>query len=172
MAQVSERPGTDRIQTERLELFPLSPEAAAALPDERERAAELIGATLPADWPHADLLDALPMHAAAAARDDARFGVWVIVERESDTVVGDIGFFGPPTPEGTVEIGYSVVDARRRRGYATEAATALVGWAKRQPNVHAVLARCDDANEPSMRTLERLGFARTGRIDELLAWRL
>ena len=113
----------------------------------------------------------LPMQAATAP-DDAHFGVWVIVERASDTVIGDIGFFGSPTVEGTVEIGYSVVADRRRRGYATEAVAALVGWAKRQPNVSAVLARCDEHNVPSIRMLERLGFARTGKIDQLLAWRL
>ena len=164
-------PGPDRLQATRLELFPLAPEAAQALPDERPRAAELIGAALHPDWPHEELLDhPLPRQAAATA-EDARWGVWVIVERASGTVVGDIGFFGPPTPDATVEIGYFIVADRRRRGYATEAAAALIGWAQTQPNVTAVLARCEEDNVPSILTLERLGFARTGKIDELLSWR-
>jgi ribosomal-protein-alanine N-acetyltransferase len=168
---VSDRPGTQRVQTERLELFPLPPTAAAALPDNRQGAQQIIGATLHPDWPHRDLLDVLPRHAAAAP-GEARFGIWLIVERASETVVGDIGFFGPPTPEGTVEIGYSIAADRRRRGYATEAALALIEWARREANVSAVLARCEEDNVPSIRTLERLGFARTGSIDHLLAWRL
>jgi ribosomal-protein-alanine N-acetyltransferase len=171
MAGVSDRPRGERLETARLDLFPLAPEAAAALSDDRDQAARIIGATLHPDWPHSNLLDALPMHAAAAA-EDARFGIWVIVERASQTVIGDIGFFGPPTPEATVEIGYSVVPDRRRRGYATEAAAALVDWAHRQPNVSAVLARCEEDNLPSIRTLERLGFDRRGKIDQMLAWRL
>jgi hypothetical protein len=31
------------------------------------------------------------------------WGIWVIVDREADVVVGDIGFFGPPGEDGTVE---------------------------------------------------------------------
>jgi [ribosomal protein S5]-alanine N-acetyltransferase len=159
------------LETERLALFPLPPAAAAALPDNRDQAATVIGASLAPDWPQPELLDVLPIQAATAA-DDADFGVWVIVEQASDTVVGDIGFFGSPTVEGTVEIGYGVVPDRRRRGYATEAAAALIAWVRAQPNVSAVLARCDEDNVPSIRMLERLGFSQTGKIDQLLAWRL
>lgn len=169
---MSDGPGTDRLQTARLELFPLAPEAARALPDDRRRAAELLGAVLPPDWPHEDLLDfPLPRQAAGASAEDARWGIWVIVDRASETVVGDIGFFGPPQPEATVEIGYFIVADQRRRGYATEAAAALIDWVEAQPNVTAVLARCEEDNVPSILTLERLGFARTGKIDELLSWR-
>ena len=91
----------------------------------------------------------------------APFGVWVIVERATGTVVGDIGFMGPPDDRATVEIGYSVVPDRRRRGYATEAARAMVGWALRRPDVNAVVAGCDEDNVASIRTLERTGFDRT-----------
>jgi RimJ/RimL family protein N-acetyltransferase len=41
--------------------------------------------------------------------------------RATGMVIGDIGFRGPPDAAGIVEIGYSVVAGRRRRGYATEA---------------------------------------------------
>lgn len=152
---------TPRRRTQRLELLPLDPQAAAALPHNRAAAAELIGAHLSPSWPARDLLDVLPLQAAAGA-EQARYGVWAIIERSSRTVIGDIGFFGPPGPEKTVEIGYSIVADRRRHGYATEAATTLIDWALSQPGIEVVIARCEESNHPSVRTLERLGFSRTG----------
>jgi ribosomal-protein-alanine N-acetyltransferase len=98
--------------------------------------------------------------------------VWVIIERETETVVGDIGFIGPPGVDATVEIGYSVIPDRRRRGYATEAARALVDWVLREPGVREVVAGCDNENVPSIRMLERLGFARTGETNGQIRWRL
>jgi RimJ/RimL family protein N-acetyltransferase len=163
---------TDRqIRTSRLDLLPLPASVAAVLPQQRAMAARLLGLKLPDQWPQADLYDVLPLQAAADF-DDEPFGVWLIVERESGTVVGDIGFMGPPAEDGSVEIGYSVIPGRRRRGYATEAGRALVGWALSQPNIRAVSAACSGDNAASIRVLERLGFARTGEEDGQLRWQL
>jgi ribosomal-protein-alanine N-acetyltransferase len=71
-----------------------------------------------------------------------------------------------------VEIGYSVVPAARQRGFATEAAGALVTWALRRRRVRAVLAVCEEDNTPSVRTLERLGFIRTSEHGGKIHWRL
>ena len=159
-----------RLQTERLDLLPLPAAAAGALLEDRETAARLLGGTLSPSWPHDDLLDVLPLQAAAGP-DEERFGIWTLIERETGTVVGDIGFRGPPGADGTVEIGYCVIPDRRRRGFATEAARALIEWVLRQPGVHAVVAGCDRDNVASIRTLERLGFSRTGEANSELRWR-
>jgi RimJ/RimL family protein N-acetyltransferase len=58
------------------------------------------------------------------------------------------------------------------RGYATEAARALVGWALGQPDVTAVVAACDAGNAPSIRVLEHVGFTRTSEHGDKLSWRL
>jgi [ribosomal protein S5]-alanine N-acetyltransferase len=160
-----------RLQAERLDLLPLDPRAAAALPDDRALAARVIGAQLASDWPARDVLDVLPIQARTSP-ETARFGVWVIIERPTATVVGDIGFLGPPGADQTVEIGYSIVPDRRRRGYATEAARALISWALGQPGVSMVVAGCDQTNLPSIRTLERLGFSRVEPAGDQLRWRL
>ena len=159
-----------QLETERLELRPLPPEAARALPRDRATAERALGASLAPDWPQPDLLDVLPLQ-AAAGRVAARFGIWVIIERETRAVVGDVGFRGPPGDDGTVEVGYSVIPDRRRRGYATEAARALVAWAMSQPGVREVVAGCDRDNAASIRTLERLGFSRTGATSDEIRWR-
>ena len=115
------------MKTVRLELRPLSAAAASALLDDRPTAARLIGASIPATWPQDDLLDVLPMQAAAGPEDE-RFGIWLIIERATNAIVGDIGFLGPPD-HGIVELGFSVIPDQRRRGFATEATRALVAWA-------------------------------------------
>lgn len=157
------------VRTERLELRPVPPEAAAALADDRAVAASLIGAELDPGWPRRDLLDVLPRQ-SARNHDQARFGVWMIILRETQTVIGDAGFHGPPSDE-TIEIGYSVVRAHRRHGYATEAAEALIGWVLAEEDVRTIIARCDEDNEASIRTLERLGFTRTRGSGGELHWR-
>jgi len=158
------------LQTDRLELRPLPPAVAAALPGDRSGAEVLLGATLPADWPQDDLLDVLPLQARSEGRA-ADCGIWVLIEQATQTVVGDAGFKGPPA-DGVVEIGYSVIPDRRRRGYASEAAGALVDWARSQDDVETVIAACDRENVASIRTLERLGFARSGMDGHEIRWRL
>jgi ribosomal-protein-alanine N-acetyltransferase len=160
-----------KLDTARLELRPLPAKVATALQVDREEAARLLGATLSPDWPQPDLVDLLPGQAALGLRDE-QFGIWVLVERETSNVIGDAGFLGGPDADGLVEIGYSVIPAARRRGFATEAAGALANWALRRPDVRAVLAACDQDNTPSVRTLERLGFTRTGERDGKVHWRL
>lgn len=156
------------MKTGRLELRPLPAAAARALPDDRELARRLLGAELAPDWPMPDLLDVLPLQSV----EREPFGVWVMIERETQMVVGDAGFIGPADENGVVEIGYSVVPDRRRRGYATEAVRALTGWALRQDGVGAVVAGCDPGNAASIGTLERVGFRRAGESGGELRWTL
>jgi [ribosomal protein S5]-alanine N-acetyltransferase len=157
------------VRAPRLDLHPMPPLAASMLPDDRLGAAGLIGAVLDEAWPLADLLEILPTQAMSV---DATYGVWTMIERATNTVVGDIGFHRPPDDGGTVEIGYSVIPSRRRRGYAGEAARALVDWVRAQPGVTSIVAGTVPGNEPSERTLERLGFERTGLEHGECRWRL
>lgn len=159
------------LHTARLDLQPLPTAVARALPENRETAARLLGLSLPAEWPQPELLDVLPIQAMAGPEDEL-FGVWMIIERKSQTVIGDIGFMGSPGEDGAVEIGYSVIFGWRGRGYATEAARAIVKWALARPEVRAVVAGCHRENVPSVRLLERIGFVRTGAVEEQLRWRL
>ncbi len=159
-----------RLITERLELRPLPAAAANVLPEDREDAARILGAALPLDWPQADLLELLPIQASASLSDE-RFGIWVMIERESGSVVGDVGFMGPPNDGGSIEIGYSVIPNLRRRGYATEAARTIVDWALQESGVKVVVASCDNDNGSSIRTLERIGFLRVHEVDGQIRWR-
>ena len=58
---------------------------------------------------------------------------WVVVRKDTREAVGSVGFGGGPDTEGAVMIGYATYPNVEGRGYATEAAGALVEWALRQP---------------------------------------
>lgn len=163
-----------RIETPRLYLIPASEEVARAALTERSAVEQQLDAQVPTDWPTPDLCDLLPFYADQLAADPAWFGwgVWLIIHAASRTLIGDIGFKGPPDASGTVEIGYSVLPAFQRQGYATEAARGLVSWACAQSQISRVIAECLADNQPSMRVLERLGMRRLPSEGEMLKWEL
>ena len=83
-----------RVTTARLELVAVSAEIAAALHDDRDRAAELLDAYIPSNYPTSDLQDFLPYYIRDLKRDPAQFGwgVWLIIHQADRVVIGDIGF--------------------------------------------------------------------------------
>lgn len=90
--------------------------------------------------------------------------IWMI-ERADGTHVGELSFKGF-NADGSVEIGYGILEAFRGRGYATEAVGAAVDWALRQPGVTHVEAETDPGNGASMRVLEKCGFVPSGTTGE------
>ncbi|MFD0381606.1 GNAT family N-acetyltransferase [Streptomyces stramineus] len=87
------------------------------------------------------------------------YGQRQIIERDSGLVVGAIGLFWPPH-EGALEFGYGVVPSRRGRGYAPEAARAVVEFALASAEVHTVHADVEFMNPASIRVLEKAGLRR------------
>lgn len=164
----------DNIITDRLTLIPLSADVARLIPLDRAAAAQLLGIQFPDAWPYADLREFLPDYAKMIQADPSEFGwgVWIMVYQE--TLVGDIGFHGRPDAAGMVEIGYSVQYDYRGRGFAPEAALALIAWAAVQPNVRRITARCYPDNAASIRVLQKIGMQQIAGPDEegLLVWEL
>ena len=74
--------------------------------------------------------------------------------------IGDVGLkrFGH-TPT-LAEIGWVFERAAQGRGYATEAAGALIDWSFRHLRVRRIIAVCDARNCASYRLMERLGMRR------------
>ncbi|HEX6289282.1 MAG TPA: GNAT family N-acetyltransferase [Herpetosiphonaceae bacterium] len=162
-----------QLETARLRLLPCSEEMARAAISQRAELENLVGAHVPAAWPTPDLCDLLPFYADHLARDPAwlGWGVWLLLDDSARTLVGDAGFKGPPDA-GTVEIGYGVLPAFQRRGYATEAARALVRWAFAQPQIEQIIAECLADNVPSIRVLQRLGMQPRPPAAPMLRWEL
>jgi RimJ/RimL family protein N-acetyltransferase len=134
---------------------------------------QLLGASVPEDWPpgeydrdaqeffRARLLSGSPSHVG--------WLTWYAITRNQDgqreALVAGAGFLGPPS-NGAVEIGYSVVQAARGQGYATEIVRALVAHAFKHGAVHEVVAHTSDENVASTRVLLRCGFSRVGHGSE------
>jgi RimJ/RimL family protein N-acetyltransferase len=97
-----------------------------------------------------------------------------IVHRIDDLVIGMCGFTAPPDSGGVVEIGYGIAPSFQGRGYASEAAQALLGFASRDPRVRTVRAHTLAQNNASTRVLEKSGFKKAGEMidaENNLVWR-
>jgi RimJ/RimL family protein N-acetyltransferase len=102
---------------------------------------------------------------AAAGVDPWRFG-FGLIERETGEVVGTASFKGPPDGRGVVEIAYGIVPARQGRGYATEAAAALVRFAAADDRVSKVRAHTLPEANASTGVLTKCGFALVGEVTD------
>ena len=101
----------------------------------------------------------------AQADEDPSSTHWVAraaVAEPGGQVVGHAGFHGPPDESGTVEVGYTVDPAFRRRGYARAMVRALLAWARSEVGVRTVRASIGPGNEASLATIRPFGFERTG----------
>ena len=87
------------------------------------------------------------------------YGQRQVIERGTGLAVGGVGLFWPPN-DGVVEFGYGIVPSRQGRGYATEAAKALVEFALTLPEVSDVFADVESVNSASIRVLEKAGLQR------------
>jgi len=112
-----------------------------------------------ADYPMQDEVDILRafISEVRAGVDHGAFTVYEVRTRVRLLSIGGIGFFGPPTADGVVEVGYGLVPGFRRHGFATEALTAMVGIAAREGAAH-MMATTVLANVAAQRVLVRAGF--------------
>jgi [ribosomal protein S5]-alanine N-acetyltransferase len=108
-----------------------------------------------------------------AVPDPWRFGFAIVLTAES-LVIGLCGFAGPPDSDGSVEMAYSIAPAYQGKGYATEAATALIEFATSSKAVRAVCAHTLPESNASTRVLEKCGLKKSGEIRDAennLVWK-
>lgn len=168
------------IQTQRLTLRPFTADDADALFEifRRPEVARWSGAGVP--MAHLDEAVARIERMPERAGSHPAAGIFAIVPDGEDRVMGMSMLVPIPASAGStradLEIGWHLHPDAWGHGYATEAATALVGraWAARVPELIAVT---DPENEPSQAVCGRLGMTDLGvRADwydrELRAFRL
>lgn len=112
------------------------------------------------------------LHASTSA--DPWVTGFFIVQRETGTAVGKCGFKGPPAADGVVEIAYGVDPEQQGKGYATEAAEALVIYAFGSAGVRVVRAHTLPTSNASTRVLTKCGFHYVGEVidpEDGLVWR-
>jgi RimJ/RimL family protein N-acetyltransferase len=87
------------------------------------------------------------------------FGLWGVVLRETDELIGDCGITTQKVEDDSViEVGYHLTRDHWHRGYATEAARACVDWAFANLDTDEVYAKVRDTNIASMNVAIRLGM--------------
>ena len=156
------------ITTERLELVPATVESIRAALDGESALAARLSVIVPATWPP-DFLDppALQFMLDRLADGPRHAGWWlhfVVLLRDAAgrTLIGGAGYKGPPSPDGTVEVGYGIVRDHHRQGYASEAVRGLLERAFAVPAVQRVIAETFPELTPSIGVLRKCGFRLIG----------
>jgi RimJ/RimL family protein N-acetyltransferase len=156
------------IETKNLKLISHSPQHVLALIEGTEKYAQSFG------WPPANGLrefyvskDVSPQWLeqlkTATVTDPWTHGFGVL-HVASGQVIGGAGFKGPPAADGTVEIAYGIVPEFQGKGYATEAAMALVDFARKSGRVRTARAHTLAQKNASCRVLTKCGFEFVGEL--------
>jgi ribosomal-protein-alanine N-acetyltransferase len=81
-------------------------------------------------------------------------------------LIGSCGIRRKNENDWEADIGYELAPEYWGQGFATEAATAIVGFGFRELNLHRISSWCIAENMNSARVLERLGMRLEGRLRE------
>ena len=167
------------VDTARLHLLPLTPEAVdALLAGNGDQLTLLTGAVFPTPVTPPPLMeDALPFMRDRLRANPGELGwwAWLVVRRDTRQVLGSAGFGGQPNGEGALVMGYATYPSFEGHGYASEAVKALIDWAFTQDGVRKVCATIPPWNTGSRRVAEKVGMRQVGTIweedvDEVELW--
>ncbi len=98
--------------------------------------------------------------------------LWTAIAKAENSMVGDLCIVGEPNANGEIEIGYGTYDEFRGKGYMTEMVAGIISWAKKQPEVKAIVASTDKTNIASYTVLQKNNFFKAGETEEFFQWRL
>lgn len=166
----------DDIVTPRLTLRLMPAEAVSAcLAGDLAHASRMTGTSIP----HELLEDPGALEAGRMRlNEDPDYLPWsvrAIILTAERRMIGHIRFHTRPDPDylqsyarHAVEFGYLIFNDDRGRGYASEAANAVMDWARSAHGVEYFAASVSPDNPPSLRVVQRLGFAKVGEeMDEI-----
>ncbi|WP_276481691.1 GNAT family N-acetyltransferase [Paraflavitalea pollutisoli] len=89
---------------------------------------------------------------------DNGFGLWKVTLKETLEPIGMCGLIRREALQHE-DIGFAFLAAHNGKGYAQEAATAVIDYAREQLQFKQLLAIANEDNGRSIRLLEKLGFA-------------
>lgn len=105
------------------------------------------------------------------------YGLWIVETKLDGLPIGTCGLVNRPDFEHP-DLGYSFLNDFHGKGYATEAARAVVEFSKRALNIDHLLGIVVPENIRSVRILQKCGFSRakempfptTGEMIDLYTW--
>lgn len=158
------------VYTRRLAMIPVNLKAAEYFLAEDFSILQRLKLKKSPSWPRNDTKDALAFMASdlKKQRFTTGFEIWVIVLKDTRTIIGDIGFKGTPNFLGEVEIGYGIVEEERKKEFGFEACCAMVDWAFTNPEVMTVRAESDINNEGSIKILKKANMIEIDRNEDYI----
>jgi RimJ/RimL family protein N-acetyltransferase len=154
-----------RIVTPRLELVAMRPECLRSELQRDGRLSELLSCEVTGEWPPEvwePHVWELLLGRFAERPEEVAWHRYVVL-REPRVLVGTVNAFRWPERPEEAEIGYAMVPDFWRRGLATEAARAMVGFVEASGGVRRLCAHTFPELTASVRILERCGFVLEGQ---------
>lgn len=128
----------------------------------------MLGANVTAEWPIEVMADVQEHFADMLERGIAEPGwlMWYLLGqvpgREARRLVGVVGHYGNPTPDGWATLGYGICPADEGRGFASEAVGGLLNWGRKAVALAGWRATTFERHVASVRVLEKNGFRCAG----------
>lgn len=89
---------------------------------------------------------------------------WAIIEKKSGECIGQIAYFLVDSKNHFAEIEYCIGSDFQCKGFATEAAKAIIAYGFDKINLHKVQICTKTINKPSKRVIEKCGFTYEGTL--------
>ena len=116
---------------------------------------------------HEDCAEAVRLRAGQIAFSGEGDKVVLAVERRDDSrLIGEVSLIWRSAPDLQAETGYILHPDAQGRGYASEAAQALLAFGFEVMGLHRIYARCDSRNGASERVMQRLGMRKEAHFRE------
>lgn len=121
-----------------------------------------------ADVPDRDefVRELVTMFVGSQAEEPRRRWHMAVTLRGDDRLIGNCNLRVNNPELGEANIGYELHSAQWGKGYATEAARAIVGFGFRDLGLHRIWAECVRDNVGSQRVLAKLGMQREAHFRE------
>lgn len=97
-------------------------------------------------------------------RTGKAFQAWAITLRQGGELIGACGFVAPKVEHARGEIGYWLGPQHWGKGYAAEAAKAVIGYGFQKLRLNRIEAVCSPENPPAARVLEKAGMKYEGLL--------
>ena len=156
------------ITTDNLRLIAVEPFHVEALSRDKRELAEVLGVAVPDGWPQFPEAFAPPEDGGPrrSERPPTDWRDYFFVYPRRRALVGNGGFTGDPDDLGVVEIGYEIAPEHQNRGFATEAARAMIGYAFAHEEVRAVVAHTLAETNASNAVLRKAGMSLVAEVDD------
>ena len=160
------------IVTDRLILIPFTTEICKEILENKFNILENIGLKNGKNWPDKDFLDTLPkiIFNLSKVTFPSGFESWIIIKKETNEIIGDVGFKGFNMISNSCDIGYGIIEDERKKGFAIEATSALINWVLKADSSITITAATHFDNDSSIKLLKNLNFEEINRDEHYIYW--